>query len=243
MKTCRAQIEGMGNLIEGLKPLEGEIIPSYERVREVVKNNLILSNPNYPREEAVSSVSYLIHGWLRDYGMKRAADMVAALLVGEYLPTALIVKEKGNESGTSGTDTSRDPIAHAGFVLCGEDQRREDSEKGKGGVDGGAAKGGTVVALPPRGGVREGLSRKELVLELEEHKKDLRAFMRAYDVIHLRVVEVKDEARLLKLVEWSGTSAVMGALELSIHSIERVIEELKELIAKIDAGAILNTDE
>ena len=47
----------------------------------------------------------------------------------------------------------------------------------------------------------------------------------------------------MKLVSWSGTSAVMGSLELSIHAIERTVEELKDLLHRIDAGVIPNLDE
>jgi hypothetical protein len=57
------------------------------------------------------------------------------------------------------------------------------------------------------------------------------------------VQEVKDEGQIMKLVNWSGTSAVMGSLELSIHAIERVVEELKHLLFRIDEGVIPNLDE
>jgi len=48
---------------------------------------------------------------------------------------------------------------------------------------------------------------------------------------------------MMKLVDWSGTAAVMGSLDLSIHSIERTIEELKSILRQIDEGEIPNTDE
>lgn len=80
------------------------------------------------------------------------------------------------------------------------------------------------------------------MLELEEHEKDLRAFRSAYASVHQRVQEVKDDRRLMKLVNWSGTSAVMGTLELTIHAIERVVEELKEMLSRIDRGVIPDLD-
>lgn len=46
----------------------------------------------------------------------------------------------------------------------------------------------------------------------------------------------------MKLVSWSGTSAVMGSLELTIHAIERTIEELRDLLKRLDAGAIFDSD-
>jgi len=48
---------------------------------------------------------------------------------------------------------------------------------------------------------------------------------------------------MLKLVNWSGTSAVMGSLELSVHAMERTVEELKSILNRIDAGVIPNLDE
>lgn len=82
-----------------------------------------------------------------------------------------------------------------------------------------------------------------MVDELQEHELDLAAFTGAYSSIKRRVQEVKDHGRMLKLVEWSGTSAVMGSLELSIHAIERVVEELRDILKKIDSGVIPNLDE
>lgn len=48
---------------------------------------------------------------------------------------------------------------------------------------------------------------------------------------------------MMKLVNWSGTSAVMGSLELSIHAVERTVEELKDILRRIDNGVIPNLDE
>lgn len=79
--------------------------------------------------------------------------------------------------------------------------------------------------------------------ELQESRLDLRAFQEAYGCVHRRVQEVKDEGRLLKLVTWSGTSAAMGTLDLSIHAIERVIEELLDILRRVDSGVISNLDE
>ena len=80
-------------------------------------------------------------------------------------------------------------------------------------------------------------------MELEEHEQDLQAFAGAYDLVHRRVQAVKDEGRLMKLVDWSGTAAVMGSLELATHAIERTIVELRGMLVRIDGGAIPNLDE
>lgn len=79
--------------------------------------------------------------------------------------------------------------------------------------------------------------------ELHEAQEDLIAFQRAHDAIHQRVQAVKDEGRLLKLVSWSGTAAVMGALDLSIHSLEHVCEEMEDILARLNAGELPNIDE
>lgn len=72
---------------------------------------------------------------------------------------------------------------------------------------------------------------------------DLLAFQEAYSAVHRRVQSVKDEGRMLRLVDWSGTSAVMGSLELSIHAMERAIDELRDILRRIDRGVIPNLDE
>jgi hypothetical protein len=112
---------------------------------------------------------------------------------------------------------------------------------------GGSEEGGRVLAFHPkrraRDGSREGLSRRDIVVELREHQADLKAFQDAYGCIHRRVQSVKDEGQIMKLVNWSGTSAVMGSLEMSIHALERVVEELKNILFRIDEGVIPNTDE
>lgn len=79
--------------------------------------------------------------------------------------------------------------------------------------------------------------------EIEENWRDIRAFNEAYSVIHRRVQEVKDEGRMLQLVEWSGTAAVMGTLDLSIHAMERAVGELQDILRRIDRGVIPNLDD
>lgn len=72
----------------------------------------------------------------------------------------------------------------------------------------------------------------ELETEIEETQKDLVVFMKVRDTLQQRVQEQIDypaQGRLLPtIVEWSGTSAVLGTLDLSIHSLERVLGELRQ---------------
>jgi hypothetical protein len=68
------------------------------------------------------------------------------------------------------------------------------------------------------------------------------AFQGAYNVIKERVQEVKDEHRMLKLVDWSGTAAVIGTLELTIHAVEMTVAELEDIRRRIINGVIPNLD-
>lgn len=118
---------------------------------------------------------------------------------------------------------------------------KSDGSSGRSGGDiaAGDTEGGRVLEFPSR----EGISKQLVTLELQEHRADLEAFRGAYGRIHRRVQEVKDESRLMKLVNWSGTSAVMGSLDLAIHSIERVVGELEQLLSQIESGEIPDMDE
>jgi len=54
---------------------------------------------------------------------------------------------------------------------------------------------------------------------------------------------VEDDGRILSLVKWSGTSAVLSTLELVIHNLGCVLEELEDMLQRIDAGVIPNLDD
>lgn len=90
-----------------------------------------------------------------------------------------------------------------------------------------------------------GYSLSVLRMEREELRKDYIAFSAAYDAIRRRVQECidNDPPRNPLLHQWSGTSAVCGALELSIHAIHRTLEEYDSLIARVESGELTNTDQ
>jgi hypothetical protein len=70
--------------------------------------------------------------------------------------------------------------------------------------------------------------------EIEEGERDLAVFSRARDDVRRRVGEVADSPpRLLPFVEWSGTEAVLGTLDLACHAIERTLEELRQAVGKV----------
>lgn len=69
--------------------------------------------------------------------------------------------------------------------------------------------------------------------ELQEKTADLAAFSKAREIIRQRVLEVKDSGSgLTPLPFWSGTDAVLGSLDLSIHAMERTIAELQTMEQK-----------
>ena len=75
------------------------------------------------------------------------------------------------------------------------------------------------------------LDYSELKAELEEKTLDLKAFVQARDIVRARVLEVRDsQSPLTPLPNWSGTDAVLGSLDLAIHSMERTLEELSVML-------------
>lgn len=75
------------------------------------------------------------------------------------------------------------------------------------------------------------LTRTQILREIEEAEKDLDVFTRARDDVRRRVLEVADSSpRLLPFLNWSGTDAVLGSLDLVCHAVERTIDELKEAL-------------
>src|SRR5580698_9791594 len=90
----------------------------------------------------------------------------------------------------------------------------------------------------------EKYSLSALEKEREELRKDYRAFGNSYEILRARLLESSETVpvRHPELHTWSGTRAVMGSLEMSIHAIERTIIEYGELIRKVSSGEIENTD-
>lgn len=88
------------------------------------------------------------------------------------------------------------------------------------------------------------LSLKELLREREEIHKDWHAFMAAYDLLRQRIIESNElqPPRAPLLHQWSGSSAVCGSLELSLHAIERTRDEYDRLIKLVESGELPNAD-
>lgn len=234
--------------------LDCEVIPPVEDIRKIVDKNLVLTNAQYPRDGVVDNVTKLIYGWLHDHGPEKAMSLVRSFLYGTHL-TAVRRKESDEHGevenvSAPGSSVYAADYQHTDGCLEGGVHECRNGGEGPGAGDSvisGASSTGiesspeaTSVSAEDR---RESISRRAVALELREHETDLLTFRSAYSLIHRRVAEVKDEGRLMKLVTWSGTAAVMGSLELTIHMIERMVDELRDILRQVDAGELKNTDE
>lgn len=80
---------------------------------------------------------------------------------------------------------------------------------------------------------------EELNAEIEEKGRDLQVFYKAREMIRARVLEIVDsKSSLTPLPQWSGTDAVLGTLDLVVHSIERTLNELREWRSKLEGTYI-----
>ena len=228
---------------DGKSPIQCEHIPSLEHIQGKLDKCLVLSNSQYPREGALRAAAIFVRRMALRYGKEKAARILDEFF--KINPVLVHIGEEGNDKATNGPEicthaTNLGSDEHVLGCPTNSEPGADDSDARR--SDKGLGEGAQIFALPTRR-QRDGISRKHVELELLEHEKDLRAFTSAYHSIHQRVLEVKDDGRLMALVKWSGTSAVMGSLELSIHAMERVIEELRDILKRMDAGAIINSDE
>lgn len=90
----------------------------------------------------------------------------------------------------------------------------------------------------------DGWSLSFLLRELEQLRKDRDAWAQALSVLKARILESNELPipRRPILHEWSGTRAVVGSLEVTLHHIERQIEEVKGLVRSIEDGELPNID-
>lgn len=90
----------------------------------------------------------------------------------------------------------------------------------------------------------EGQSLSWLKREREELRRDRYAFASALDIMSKRIVESNETEipRNPLLHEWSGTRAVVGSLEMSLHAVERTLAEVDRFITAIESGDIPDLD-
>lgn len=87
------------------------------------------------------------------------------------------------------------------------------------------------------------LSLRALTRQKEEIEKDLRAFKRSYDILRNRLAEAAEVKDVPSLINWSGTSATIGSLELSIRCLEKELEDYIKAINLVQNGEIINVDD
>lgn len=248
--------KGVPSLLQHLRSLPDELIPTEGHLKELVNAHLVLTNKAIDRAAAVDRVVTLITGWYNRFGKDKAIQLIGRFLIGKLggsnvanngrgdggdqsqlgdLPGLFAVARRGRP-GANGESCIEVPAC--GRLQVIEGGRAQGSEEGAGAPE--CTAGGAHQSASEAG---EGISKRLVELELAEHRIDLQVFQKAYSGIRARVRTVEDEGRLMKLATWSGTTASLGLLELVIHNIERVIGELEDILKKIEAGTIPNLDE
>lgn len=75
------------------------------------------------------------------------------------------------------------------------------------------------------------MTKEELDREVAEKIEDLRIFLQARDDLFRRIQFVKDSSTsYMPLYEWAGAHAVMNTLDVVIHNMERLVDELKAML-------------
>lgn len=89
-----------------------------------------------------------------------------------------------------------------------------------------------------------GYSLSWLRTEYVQLQKDRDAFSSCLNTLRARVRESEDDCphRSPLLHEWAGTQACMGSLMMALHAVERTLEQVSDLIERIQSGEIQASD-
>ncbi len=87
------------------------------------------------------------------------------------------------------------------------------------------------------------LSLRFLLRQKEEIEKDLSAFKRSIDILRRRLQEAAEVKDVPPLAEWSGMRAAIGALELSIFTLEKEYSDYGNAVYLVRTGQIENVDD
>lgn len=87
------------------------------------------------------------------------------------------------------------------------------------------------------------LSLRALLRQKGEIEKDLYAFRSAYDIVRRRLAQAAELPDMPSLDAWSGTKAVTGSLELSVHYLEKELADYNQAAELIREGQIENADD
>jgi hypothetical protein len=74
----------------------------------------------------------------------------------------------------------------------------------------------------------------DIVKELREVRKDLRAFIGARDAIQSRINELEGSPRQESFVQWAATQAILNTLILGTTRCEGLIEDYSKLLEQRD---------
>jgi hypothetical protein len=89
--------------------------------------------------------------------------------------------------------------------------------------------------------VSEGLSRSDVLLELQEQERDLEAFTEAFRLIEGRCFEAEG-SRFHPILDWQGADAALFVLGTCKQKITGIVAEYQDMLRRMDAGEIPNTD-
>jgi len=231
-------------------PVTGRIIPELWEMERSIEGRLTIHNRLSTSSLSKSDVAEKLAGILRCYALRDGIPYAVNLfnLLSGQIQTNMTKERDANDQRRDDDGDSNSQCVREDSGAGAHDRNLVGNTAGAtgghdGGSNGGSGEGDEVSALPSReSDPIGGLSRQDLIAELKEQQLDLKAFSTSYEIIRQRVQTLKDEGRMMKLIDWSGTAAVMGSLELSIHAIERVVNEIRVLIKKVDSGEIPNTD-
>lgn len=84
------------------------------------------------------------------------------------------------------------------------------------------------------------MTRDELVDEIRETRKDLRAFMEARDAVQRRVLELDINPQRQKFfVSWAATQALMNVLILATTRCEGLLEDYQENLDRMETPNVV----
>jgi len=84
------------------------------------------------------------------------------------------------------------------------------------------------------------VTRDELVDEIRETRKDLRAFMEARDAVQRRVLELDINPQRQKFfVSWAATQALMNVLILATTRCEGLLEDYQENLDRMETPNVV----
>ena len=79
------------------------------------------------------------------------------------------------------------------------------------------------------------MERADVVDELREVAKDLRAFKESRDAIQRRINDMEGSPRQDTFVQWAATQAILNTLIMATTRCEGLIEDYRKVLEELDA--------